>query len=119
MKHLKKFTTLALGAVIGISCFAGLVGCGDTENDNPGGTGENGIVMNDTFYNPLRVESELGDPWMYTKDGYYYVTYSEGTQITLTRSKWMTNMTANNADETRTKVFTRQKTMNLVEILSP
>lgn len=118
MKHFKKIAALVFCAVIGMSCAAGFAGCGEGAGGNGEGNAE-GTVMNDTFYNPLRLESGLGDPWMYKKDGYYYLTYSEGTQISVTRSKWMTNMTADHGDETRTKVVVRQKAMNLVEIWAP
>ena len=108
MKHLFAIT---MGAMLLTACLAG---CGEE-----GGGIEGGTAMNDTFYNPLRVEAELGDPWMYKKDSDYYLTYSEGTQISVTKSQWMTNFTANSADETRTKVIARQKGLNIVEIWAP
>ena len=112
MKHFKWALSLLLA---GAFCLSG-AGCGGegTKNDATFGT-----AMNDAFYNPLRVESGLGDPWVYKHDGNYYLTYSEGTQITVTKSPWMTNLTANAGDETRTKVVARQKAMSLVEIWAP
>ena len=112
MKHFKWALSLILA---GAFCLSG-AGCGGegTKNDATFGT-----AMNDAFYNPLRVESGLGDPWVYKHDGNYYLTYSEGTQITVTKSPWMTNLTANAGDETRTKVVARQKAMSLVEIWAP
>lgn len=117
MKHLKRIAAVIFCTAIVASCVTGFAGCDDGNTPSDGDKG--GIQMNETFYNPLRVESGLGDPWMYKKDGYYYVTYSEGTQITVTRSEWMTNLTANSGDESRTKVVIRQKAMNLVEIWAP
>ena len=73
MKHFKKIAALVFCAVIGMSCAAGFAGCGEGAGGNGEGNAE-GTVMNDTFYNPLRLESGLGDPWMYTKDGYYDLT---------------------------------------------
>ncbi len=116
MAQLKKVVATAVCTVIGLTCAAGIAGCTDSAGT---GGGMEGTAMNETFYNPLRIESGLGDPWMYEKDGYYYVTYSEGTQITVTRSKWMTNITANSGDETRTKVVARQKALSVVEIWAP
>ena len=112
MKHFKWALSLILA---GAFCLSG-AGCGGegTKNDATFGT-----AMNDSFYNPLRVEAGLGDPWVYKHDGNYYLTYSEGTQITVTKSPWMTNLTANAGDETRTKVVARQKAMSLVEIWAP
>lgn len=120
MKNFNRIAALVFGAVLGASLAAGLTGCNGGESGGNGTEeGTQGVTMNDTFYNPLRVESGLGDPWMYKKDDYYYLTYSEGTQISVTRSKWMTNMTANYGDDTRTKVVARQKALNLVEIWAP
>lgn len=112
MKHfLKRLTAAALVSMLVVAC---AVGCADTADGATKGT-----EMNDTFYNPLRVESELGDPWLYKKDSDYYLTYSEGTQISVTKSQWMTNLTANSADESRTKVVARQKALGIVEIWAP
>ena len=55
MKHFKWALSLILA---GAFCLSG-AGCGGegTKNDATFGT-----AMNDSFYNPLRVESGLGDP---------------------------------------------------------
>lgn len=111
MKHFRQVAAVVLGALL----VAGLAaGCGAKKDDATKGT-----EMNETFYNPLRVEAELGDPWLYKKDDFYYLTYSEGTQISVTKSEQMTDLTANLADETRTKVVARQKALGIVEIWAP
>lgn len=80
---------------------------------------DNAIPMNDTFFNPIRIESQMGDPWMYKRDGYYYYMHSEGARITLTKSKWMTQNTLNGEDESVTKVVTTEKLCGLDEFWAP
>lgn len=46
-----------------------------------------GEAFNDGFYNPVRSESMLGDPWMVEHDGMYYYTQSDGATVTITPSK--------------------------------
>jgi GH43 family beta-xylosidase len=45
-----------------------------------------GAEFNDGFYNPLRSEYMLGDPWMVKHEGMYYCTCSDGSSITVTPS---------------------------------
>ena len=45
-----------------------------------------------TFTNPIMEKG--ADPWMYYKDGYYYYTHTTGNNITIWKSKSMTNIGA-------------------------
>ena len=46
-------------------------------------------LAQDTFTNPIL---ETGaDPWMIKYDGYYYLTYTTATNITILRSQSLTN----------------------------
>lgn len=97
-----------LVALLGVSALS--AGCGKKSE---------GIPMNDSFYNPIRLEQNMGDPWMYYHDGYYYYMQSSGTQIKVTKSAWMTQVVENIEDENVTKVIFRQKSINVVEIWAP
>lgn len=47
------------------------------------------VTAQDTFTNPIL---ETGaDPWMIRHDGYYYLTYTTATNITLLRSQSLTD----------------------------
>ncbi|MGN1078026.1 MAG: family 43 glycosylhydrolase, partial [Candidatus Gallimonas sp.] len=106
---MKKILCVLCGVILGL---LGLVtGC-DKGADK-------GTAMNDTFYNPIRIEKNMGDPWLYYHDGYYYYMSSGGTQIKVTKSKWMTQVVENVEDENVTKVIFRQKSINVVEIWAP
>lgn len=76
-------------------------------------------VMEDYFYNPMVIDFRMGDPWLYYHDGYYYYTQSEGTRVRVTKSPYMTQLTSNPNDETRTKILFRQKSIDVVEIWAP
>ncbi|MDR1093350.1 MAG: family 43 glycosylhydrolase [Clostridiales bacterium] len=78
-----------------------------------------GTAMNTAFYNPLRIEAQMGDPWLTYHEGYYYYTCSEGAQIRVTKSPWMTNLVRKAGDETQTKTIKRQQQMGVVEIWAP
>lgn len=99
---------LAFAAALSALAFAGC----DANSDK-------GVAMNETFYNPIRIEEQMGDPWMYYHDGYYYYTHSSGTGIRVTKSPWMTNVVENGNDESVTKTIFRQKSINVVQIWAP
>ena len=104
-----------------ISLFTALsaVSCNNTQTEEPN---KEYTEMNETFYNPLAIEKGLGDPWLTKHEDYYYFTYSQGTKITVTRSKQMTQLTENLEDENITKVILRQKQIlggNIVQIWAP
>lgn len=103
---------------------AGLTGCAHASNDNTSGNSETyigtkGSVMQDYFYNPLVIDPFMGDPWLYYHEGFYYYTQSEGTRVRITKSPYMTQLTANMNDESRTKIIFRQKSINVVQIWAP
>ena len=104
----KRIFSMFLVALLGVSALS--AGCGKKSE---------GIPMNDSFYNPIRLEQNMGDPWMYYHDGYYYYMQSSGTQIKVTKSAWMTQVVENIEDENVTKVIFRQKSINVVEIWAP
>jgi GH43 family beta-xylosidase len=116
----KKAVCLLLGLFLAFSAAA----CGGAEGkmkDRIKALGlMEGAEMNDTFYNPIRNDQGLGDPWMFKHtDGYYYYTHSTGSNIVITRSKDMTRVTADNSDTNVTKVIFNQKSIGVVEIWAP
>lgn len=48
--------------------------------------GQGGESFNKGFYNPVRVEYEMGDPYVFQHDGRYYYTHSDGNTLTITAS---------------------------------
>ena len=67
--------------------------------------------MEDYFYNPMVIDSAWVIRGLYYHDGYYYYTQSEGTRVRVTKSPYMTQLTSNPNDETRTKILSRQKVL--------
>lgn len=108
----KRFLCMLLAAASAFSLLS-FAACAD--DGNSGG----GEAMNETFYNPIRIEAQMGDPWLYYHDGYYYYTHSYGTSIRVTKSPWMTNVVENTNDENVTGVIFRQKDINVVQIWAP
>lgn len=49
---------------------------------------------NDAFYNPIRVDDYLGDPWIVWHDGSYYYTHSTGNRVDITASKTISGLMA-------------------------
>ncbi len=75
-----------------------------------------GTAMNETFFNTIRIDHYLGDPFMMYRDGYYYFTASEGHEITITKSKSMTQMVEGTKNA---KTILRQSDLGVVEIWAP
>ncbi len=94
-----------------------LAGCNSTGVD----AGMTGTPMNETFYNPLVNNRMLGDPWVFLHDGYYYYNspFTGGSGIKIIKSPKLTQLAANDSDETATKIIFRAKSANLVEVWAP
>lgn len=75
-----------------------------------------GTAMNDTFFNTVRIDAMLGDPFMMEHDGYYYFTASEGTEITITKSRSMTQLTEGTKNA---KTILRQADLAIQMIWAP
>lgn len=52
------------------------------------------IEWNRSFYNPLRVDYYLGDPWIILHDGMYYYTHSTGNRVDISASKTISGLMA-------------------------
>ncbi|MDE5897538.1 MAG: family 43 glycosylhydrolase, partial [Clostridia bacterium] len=99
-----------LTSMIAVSCVT-FVACGNGADE-----AKYGRLQDDTFFNTLRVDRMLGDPFLMEHDGYYYFTFSEGQQITVTKSSHMTQLTP--GDE-NAKVIFRQADIGAQEIWAP
>ncbi len=112
IKHVKNIIILSIALILLLSVILCLVVC---KNDT-----REGREMNKTFFNPIRIDSMLGDPFIYRHtDGYYYYMHSQGTGVTVTRSKWMTQVVPKAGDETITKKIFRQSDIGVSMIWAP
>ncbi len=100
-----------IGAVIGATLLA-FSCCGCSSSD------DGAVEMNDTFFNPIRIDSMLGDPYITQHDGYYYYMHSQGTGVTVTKSKWMTQVVAK-SDASVTKRIFNQSDLGVSMIWAP
>lgn len=108
---------MALIVVLFATVGGTLASCGGDDNMNT--TSDGGILMNETFYNPLDIKQGIGDPWLYKHGDYYYYTHSSSGVVRVTRTSSPTQLAEDFNDETRTKVIFRQKSIDRVEIWAP
>ena len=74
-----------------------------------------GVDFNNGFYNPIKDDHMLGDPWMVQHDGYYYYTQSGGNHIVVLRSRTITGISAGAEKE----IWNISNSDNLTEIWAP
>ena len=96
-----------------------LCGCANAKKGD-GMSNTPNVKMDKTFYNPLDITRNIGDPWLYKHtDGYYYYTHSMGGMVKVTKTKSPTFLKENDADDTRTNIIFRQKSIDVIEIWAP
>ena len=73
-------------------------GCRPTVSEGPSSEEGEGVTpyqeFNTSFYNPLKVDYMLGDPWMVKKDDMYYFSMSGGDHVKVTRVTGITSLMA-------------------------
>ncbi|MDR0832413.1 MAG: family 43 glycosylhydrolase, partial [Bacillales bacterium] len=79
---------------------------------------KNGVLMDKTFYNPLDLRQNMGDPWVFKHEGYYYYLHG-GSNIRVIKSKWLTQLTPNINDANQSKIIFNQKSIDVVEVWAP
>ena len=111
-KILKTFFGVVMASLMLCGCTNAKKGDGMSNTPN--------VKMDKTFYNPLDITRNIGDPWLYKHtDGYYYYTHSMGGMVKVTKTKSPTFLKENDADDTRTNIIFRQKSIDVIEIWAP
>lgn len=70
-----------------------LTGCGSNNEKNVSKpAGKATTAKTETFTNPIVKLRDTPDPWVIYKDGYYYMTFTEGSTVDIWKSKSLVNM---------------------------
>jgi GH43 family beta-xylosidase len=78
-----------------------MIGCSQVPNSR-GSAKEaltKGTPFNERFFNPVKDDNMLGDPWIIQHEGWYYYTQSGGHHIVVTRSDTITGVSAGQSRE--------------------
>jgi GH43 family beta-xylosidase len=77
----------------------------------------NFVLFSDRFYNPIKSDYQLGDPWMVQHEGFYYYTHSSGFNVFICKSPSISGLAAW-GDYTRKTIF-NGSSQQLTELWAP